>query len=142
MRGGTAGRRHSTIIRELDIPRPWDLGRFVAGLEHRRGRPIRLCPFRAAPGAPCGLWIGTARTDYVYYEAAATPFHATHIVVHELAHMLSGHGHTAAWDQLASLLMPDLGRPLIQLVLGRGAYTTAEEREAETLASLILSEAS
>jgi hypothetical protein len=36
------------------------------------------------------------------------------------------------------LLAPDVGEALIQLILGRSAYSTTEEREAETLASLIL----
>jgi hypothetical protein len=37
------------------------------------------------------------------------------------------------------LLAPDLDQTLIQLILGRGAYRTAEERDAEMLASLIMS---
>jgi hypothetical protein len=53
--------------------------------------------------------------------------------------MLLGHQHTAAWDQLISLLAPDLDQALIELILGRSAYSTTEERDAETLASLILS---
>jgi len=138
LRAGAKG-RHAAIVRELDMPVPFDLGQFVAGLERQRQRPIRLRPFSSGPGVPCGLWIGTADADYVYHEAGTTPFHATHIAVHELAHMLLGHRHTAAWEQLISLLAPDVDQALIQLMLGRSAYGTAEEREAETLASLILS---
>lgn len=67
------------------------------------------------------------------------PFHATHIALHEIAHMLLGHRHTAAWENLVGLLAPDVDQALIQLILGRGAYSTAEERDAETLASHILS---
>ena len=85
------------------------------------------------------MWIGTANADYIYHEAGTTPFHATHIALDELAHMLLGHQHTAAWEQLISLLAPDVDQALIQLILGRSAYSTAEERDAETLASLILS---
>ena len=36
------------------------------------------------------------------------------------------------------LLAPDVDKVLIQPMLGRSAYSTAEERDAETLASLIL----
>jgi hypothetical protein len=39
--------------------------------------------------------------------------------------MLLGHQHTAAWDQLISLLAPDLNQALIELILGRSAYSTA-----------------
>jgi len=53
--------------------------------------------------------------------------------------MLLDHQHTAAWDQLIGLLVPDVDQALIQLILGRSAYSTSEERDAETLASLILS---
>ena len=138
LRMGARG-RHAAMIRELQVPVPFDLGQFVAGLERQRGRPIRLRSFSFGPGGLCGLWIGTADADYIYHEASTTPFHTTHIAVHEIAHMLLGHQHTAAWDQLISLLAPDVDRVLIRLILGRSAYSTAEERDAETLASLILS---
>src|SRR5580658_71221 len=137
----SAKARYATIVRGLDLPVPFDLGQFVVGLERQRERPIRLRPFRSGPGCPCGLWIGTADADYVYHEAGTTSFHATHIAVHELAHMLLGHRHGEAWEWLIGILAPDVDQTLIQLILGRGAYSTAEEREAETLASLILSSA-
>jgi hypothetical protein len=52
---------------------------------------------------------------------------------------LLGHQHTVAWDQLISLLATDVDQAHIELILGRSAYSTAEERDAEILASLILS---
>jgi hypothetical protein len=141
MLGTSAAGRHAAIVDALDVPVPFDLAQFVTNLERQRRRPIQLRPFSSKPGAPCGLWIGTAETDYIYHEARTTPFHSTHIAVHELAHMLLGHQHTPAWEQLIGLLAPDVDQALIQLILGRSAYGTAEEREAETLASLILSSA-
>jgi hypothetical protein len=141
MRGAGGKGRHAAIVQDLDIPRPFDLGEFVARLARQRDRPIRLCPFRAAPGVPCGLWIATADADYVYHKEGTTPFHATYITMHELAHMLLGHQNgTEVWKKLVSLLAPDVNPELVQLILGRTAYSTAEEREAETLASLILDE--
>jgi hypothetical protein len=137
-RVGTSG-RHAAIVRELELPVPFDLGQFVAGLERKRNRPIRLRPFSFGPGFLCGLWLGTAEADYIYHEAGATSFHATHIQLHEIAHMLLGHRHTAVWDQFIRLLAPDVDQALIQLILGRSAYDSTEEREAETLASLIMS---
>jgi len=50
-----------------------------------------------------------------------------------------GHEHMDAWEQLIGLLTPDVHQALIQLILGRSAYSTAEDRDVETLASLILS---
>ncbi len=91
----------------LKLPVPFDLGQFVAALERQRARPIRLRPFSSAPGCPRGLWIGTADADYIYHEAGTTPFHATHIALHEIAHMLLGHRYMAGWDEFISLLAPD-----------------------------------
>ena len=138
LRTGAKG-RYAVILRDLQMPVPFELGQFVAALEQQRRRPILVRPFTSGPEGPCGLWIGTAAADYIYHEAGTTPFHATHIALHEIAHMLLGHQHTAAWEQLISLLAPDVDQALIQLILGRSAYGTAEERDAETPASLILS---
>jgi hypothetical protein len=80
LRAGAKG-RHAAIVRELELPVPFDLGQFVAGLERRRARPIRLRPFSSGPGCPCGLWIGTAEADYIYHEAGTTPFQASGAIV-------------------------------------------------------------
>jgi hypothetical protein len=136
-RAGGKG-RHAALVRELDIPAPFDLDEFVAGLERQRHRPIRLSPFSSGPGVPCGLWIGTAEADYIYHEQGTTPYHQTHIALHELAHMLLDHrGATQVWEKLVNLLVPGVDPQLVQLVLGRSMYSTEEERDAETLASLI-----
>lgn len=131
--------RLAAIVRELDIPVPFDLAEFAARLGRRRNRPILLCPFTSAPGTPCGLLVTTATADYVYYEASTSLLHAAHIGLHELAHMLLGHGGAAAWQRSARLLAPDVDQMLITRILGRSTYGTVEEREAETLASFILS---
>jgi hypothetical protein len=55
--------------------------------------------------------------------------------------MLLGHQHREAWKWLIGVLAPDVDQALVKLILGRSAYGTAEEREAETLASLILGSA-
>lgn len=53
--------------------------------------------------------------------------------------MLLGHdaGQNGA-HELADLLAPDVNPALVRLVLRRSTYTTAEERDAEALASLVL----
>lgn len=139
MPGTSRRRRCAAIVRELDIPRPFDLDRFLASLVLRRGRVICLRSLASGPGIPCGLWIGTAGADYVFHEEGTTPWHKTHIILHEVAHMLLGHGSgTAAWHAMARLLAPDVDPAMVRLILGRTAYGSQEERDAESLASLIL----
>jgi hypothetical protein len=140
---GTARRRCVAIVADLDIPRPFDLGRLLARLAIRRNRMIFLHPFASGPGIPCGMWLGTARADHIFYEQATSPWHQTHITLHEVAHMLLGHsGGKGNGGDLARLLAPDVSPSLARLVLGRSTYTSAEERNAETVASLILGQAS
>lgn len=86
----------------------------------------------------CGLWIATGTTDLIFHESATTPPHREHIILHELAHVLCDH-YPASLDAVerAAVLLPDLDSALVRRVLGRAGYSTAGEREAEVLASLI-----
>ena len=51
--------------------------------------------------------------------------------------LLDHRGATQVWEKLVNLLIPDVDPQLVQLILGRSMYSTEEERDAETLASLI-----
>jgi hypothetical protein len=139
----TAQRRCAAIAASLDIPRPFDLDVLLARVAASRGREIYLHSFVSGPGIPCGLWLGTAKADHIFAEAGTSPWHRTQIAVHELAHMLLGHG--TAGDgavRLAGLLAADVSPTLTRLFLSRSVYASADERDAETLASLILTRAS
>ncbi len=130
--------RCAAIAAELDIPAPFHMGRFLDRVEARRGRKIYLHPFRSGPGAPCGVWIGTDTADHVFHEEATSSWHQGHIILHEVSHMLLEHGHGSLdWQGLARELAPGLDAFSVRRVLGRSAYSTEEEREAETLASLL-----
>jgi hypothetical protein len=128
-------RRCEQRLRHTRIPSPFDLDAFCGEVAARRGRPLIRRP---VPGlsadAPCGLWIGTDTTDHVFYDPGTSPLHAEHIVLHELAHILSG--HEGSGGALARLF-PDLDPATVRRVLGRVSYTSAQEREAEMMASLI-----
>lgn len=144
MPAGTAQRRCAAIVADFDIPRPFDLGRFLAQVAARRGRRIFMHPFTSGPGIPCGLWLSTPQADHIFHEADTTPWHRTHIALHELAHILLGHGSpTGGVVTLADALAPDVPPALAQFILlGRTIYATKEERDAERLASLVLGQAS
>lgn len=122
-------KRCENILGHLDLTHPFSLDSLCARMEEQRGRPIRLHPLpkEAAESGVCGLWVGTARVDYVFYEAQTTPLHREHIVLHELGHILFGH-HSLEGEET------DGHAPV---VLGRTNYTTRQEREAEMLASMI-----
>jgi hypothetical protein len=129
-------RRCERRLRGVRIPQPFDLDAFCREVEARRGRRLLR---RAVPGlsshAPCGIWIGTPEADHVFYDPGTSTLHAEHIVLHELAHILSG--HSLDTDGSLTRLFPDLDPSTITRVLGRVGYTTVQEREAEMMASLI-----
>jgi hypothetical protein len=129
-------RRCERRLRGVRIPQPFDLDAFCREVEARRGRRLLR---RAVPGlsshAPCGIWIGTPEADHVFYDPGTSPLHAEHIVLHELAHILSG--HNLEGDGSLAGLFPDLDPATVTRVLGRVGYTTVQEREAEMMASLI-----
>lgn len=86
----------------------------------------------------CGLWIATDTTDLVCYERDTTRPHQDHIILHELSHLLCDHFPTTLPKALhTETLLPNLDPAMVRTVLGRAGYSTDEEREAETLASLI-----
>jgi hypothetical protein len=129
-------RRCERRLHGLRIPEPFDLDTFCLEVESRRGRRLLRRPVPGlSSGAPCGIWVGTAEADHVFYDPGTSPLHAEHIVLHELAHILSG--HTLGQDGSLARLFPDLDPATVTRVLGRVAYTTAQEREAEMMASLI-----
>ncbi|MGH3869293.1 MAG: hypothetical protein ACRDQ4_24945 [Pseudonocardiaceae bacterium] len=142
-------RRCEIIVRTLDhriggIPVPFDLNALLDQIEADRGRPIELVPFSAtAPGKLCGIWVGTDRLDLIYHEEATSLLHQDHIILHEIGHMVCAHTGAALSnaDQVRSLLLTDAVQGQVDTVLGRGAYTTVEEQEAELVATLILERA-
>lgn len=135
--------RCRNLAKTLDIPEPFDLHEFLARLQRQRQREISLMPMTAGLNAPSGMWISTATTDYVFYDAGALPARREHIIFHELSHILFGHsGGLAVNDgDLATFLLPDLPTDLITRLLGRAAYDTKEEQEAEALATVLLQRA-
>jgi hypothetical protein len=123
----------------LDLPRPFDVHTFCANVGRTRRRPLVLLEMDLPPAAPCGLLVSTDERDYVVYARATTPLHQEHIILHELAHVLCGHAEgVRLGDEHARRLFPRLAPDTVRRVLGRGAYSSEEEQEAELLASMIL----
>ncbi|MGW7365882.1 hypothetical protein ACWGI8_21180 [Streptomyces sp. NPDC054841] len=141
-----AERRNREFVASLDLPAVDSILDLVPFMEKRLGRSIRLMPFASDPAdpdsldasAPCGLWLATGDTDYVFYDTAVSRAHAEIIVGHEFGHMLKRHRGNAPLEA-GSLggLITDIDPATVQLVLGRTRYNEPEEFEAEMLGSLL-----
>ncbi|MEC3980921.1 hypothetical protein [Amycolatopsis sp. H20-H5] len=130
------------IAARLPIPDPFDIKVFTATVQAELGRRIEMIPVTTEPTTPCGLLASTATAHYIFYAANTTGVHQEHIQLHELAHLLCGHRETVGLDHsVAELLMPSLPAATIERLLGRTAYSAEDERQAETLASVILGRA-
>jgi len=140
------------------IPRPFDLDALCEGIAAQRGRPLRLVALEGAPNSsmPCGVLVATESADLIFYEPATSALHKLQIVLHELAHLLLGHGGPDTdRPAYATRLLPasedgedgndedededDLGIDLDQVlhILGRTSYSDNEEKDAELLATIL-----
>ncbi|MFK4227084.1 ImmA/IrrE family metallo-endopeptidase [Streptomyces sp. NPDC019890] len=132
-------RRCEALLRDLDIPNPFDVRVLCERVAEDRGRPIHLEAVSLPADGPCGLWISTSATDYIFFEERTSPFHQEHIIAHELGHLLCDHGKPAAQNANALHgMLSALDPQMIGRVLHRKHYAQAEEQEAEIFASLIL----
>lgn len=166
IRGGAAEHVVGDIVRDLPIPRPFTLERFVGRLSERRGRTIELVASWLGASAPCGLLVSTDDVDYVCYASNTSRLHQLHIILHEIGHLQLGHRSRritmllaqpkrspppdAVADEVADeiapareeslgaleALLPRLSPTLIRRLLGRTAYVDAHERDAEVFATL------
>lgn len=131
---------------ELAVPRPWDLEVFlgqVTALAHKR---IQLVPLYGgvAERLPCGLVVERADDVVIAYDANTSGYHADHIVLHEIGHLLLGHlGGAPNGPERAFVrtLFPNLDQSTVLRVLARGDYDGIAEHQAELFASLVMSEA-
>ncbi|MFC4105650.1 M48 family metalloprotease [Micromonospora zhanjiangensis] len=126
----------------LDLPRPFDARELCRRVGAAVGQPISLVAVPMPSGAPYGLTFFTDAGHIVAYERRTSRVHQDHIVAHELGHVLLGHRSFALDDEAATrLLFPGLRPTMVHRVLNRdGAYTRAEEQEAEMMATVLLEE--
>ncbi len=137
-------RRCRRLLNELDIRPPLDVTTLCQRVGERQGKPIRLVPHPMRVPGPFGAWIATKRADYILYQKETTKAHQDHIILHELGHLLAGHISDKQDDDLVRQLSPPGGLTpdMVRRALRRTSYDTVEEREAETVATIILEWAS
>ncbi|MDS1270920.1 hypothetical protein RIF23_11480 [Lipingzhangella sp. LS1_29] len=131
------------ILRNINIPAPFEINRFCDNIAKHTGRDLKLLPVKELGSpAPCGMLLSTKEMDYIFYEPNTSRLHSDHIILHEIGHILWGHMRSIHSDgELLARLMPDLDPALVKRMLGRVRYSSEEEMQAEFLASLIRSKA-
>jgi hypothetical protein len=139
-------RRCRRLLNELDIRPPLDVHELCRRVGQRRGKPIRPVAHPIPVPGPFGAWITTDTADYILYQQETTKAHQGHIILHELGHILAGHRGDDDDDALFGDSLrgqyPDLAPDAVRRALRRTSYDTAHEREAETVATIILEWAS
>ncbi|ORB73293.1 hypothetical protein [Mycobacterium scrofulaceum] len=132
------------LVRRMPIPVPWDRHQFVDNVARMRRRPIRLIPTPTPlAGSPCGLWLKRDTDDIIVHDIGTSEYHMDQIVCHEIGHMVLGHDQSYTSGPLGSshlcaTLLPDLDPAAVRAVLGRTDYASAQERDAETFASMLV----
>ncbi|MBV8933412.1 MAG: hypothetical protein JOZ47_19505 [Kutzneria sp.] len=154
MRERDLRRRCRQLLKELDIRPPLDVAELCERVGRRRGRPIRLTAYPIPVPGPFGVWIATATTDHILYQRETSRSHQDHIVLHELGHILAEHHNDTEDDGLLSELCSagssesvfqqhnDVRPEAVRRALRRTSYDTEHERDAETVATIILQWAS
>lgn len=93
-------------------------------------------PYPLAVPGPFGVWFEADDFDVIAYQSQTSRAHQDHIVLHEVGHILAGHGGDATPDEDEQVL-PDLPRSGTLRRLRRTCYDARNEREAELIASII-----
>jgi hypothetical protein len=129
------------VLERLGIPARGAAGVTVDDIRDRveeiRSRPMHLISVVTDPGSPTGMWIETEAADYVFFDGATSPLHQTHIVCHEVGHMLLGHaGVPGPHHRHVAELCRDLLSNQASPVLLRRRHDDSQEREAEVFATM------
>jgi hypothetical protein len=121
---------------------------YLASVAAHRGRSISLhpVPARVLAETGCrgsGLWVARKHDDIIVYDADASERDADHIILHEVGHMLFGHGKDEAepatpMTLTLTALLPSLSPVTIRHILGRSDFGTEREQEAEVFADMTM----
>ncbi|WP_028938076.1 hypothetical protein [Pseudonocardia spinosispora] len=135
-------RRCKRELRSLKIEPPLRVDVLCERFGESRGRPIRLVPYALPIPGPFGLWLSTATTDYLVYQAGTSRIHQDHIILHEFGHMMADHVSDEEDDQFWRTELPDLSPDMIRRALRRTSYDDRHECEAELVATIVMEWAS
>jgi len=128
------------FVRGLDLPAVAGVRDLVPDIERRTGRALRLEPAEVAASetVPCGMWLATRDTHYVFYDPRTSRSHQDHIIAHEFGHILKQHrGGPTLRTKDATALITHIDPAVVRAVLGRTDYAEHDEREAELIGSYL-----
>ncbi|MEV0530818.1 regulator component [Kitasatospora sp. NPDC050463] len=103
------------------------------------GRPIYVEARDMKGNFACGLRERYSDREVISFEINTSPLHRSHIICHELAHILCGHKGSIRYADIPS--DEELADMIDWSVLGisaRTSYEEQDEQEAELMASLIV----
>ncbi|GGM81742.1 hypothetical protein GCM10012275_60450 [Longimycelium tulufanense] len=147
-------RRCRRLLNALAIRPPLTVAELCRRVGEQRGRPIRLVPHPIPIPGPFGVWITTPTADFILYQQETSKAHQDHIILHELGHILAGHDSDEHDDALMAELYPEVEPEVlrrqypdpdpdaVRRALRRTSYDSQQEREAETVDTIILEWAS
>lgn len=124
------------LLDTLDVQAPLDVTTLCERLAAHRGREIRLMPYALKVPGPFGLWFDTDHCDVIVYQAETPEPHQDHIILHEVGHIVEGHGPDAnrAEEREFESLLPFDG---VRRRLRRACYHNRMEHGAELIASIL-----
>ncbi|WP_030612478.1 hypothetical protein [Streptomyces sclerotialus] len=138
-------RRCKQLVQELALPAATDLPGLCEVVARRVGRPVHIAPMSLG-GVVSGMTAGTDDGWWVFYERQTSPWHQTHIVLHELSHLLLGHEQDPTVTENAlKVWTPSMDVATAARRMGLTArfarhhcYDDATERETEVLGTLLM----
>lgn len=145
MRVGQMRRRCKQLIKELRLPASTDLRGICDIVAARVERPVHLVPMSLG-GVVSGMTATTDDGYWVFYELKTSAWHQTHIVLHELSHLLLGHAQDPAVTEDALRMWTpsvDVATAMRRMGLTMGfarhhGYDNLAERETEVLGTLLM----
>ncbi|WP_159848451.1 hypothetical protein [Nocardia sp. CY41] len=135
------------LVDRLELPEDWSVEDFLSSLERVRGRKVICMPLPVdAPVGLCGLWLARAHDDVIVHRLSSDPTQERHVIGHEVAHLLLGHGHRASPAKVAQMLMGvapegEMEASMIKAARWANSYAARDEYEAEFFATLIMTRA-
>ena len=123
---------------ELALGGAFTFDQLVGAVQERRKKRTRIVELAdlGQKDGLCALWIETDTEDLVLHAHSDSALHRQQFVLHELAHIIFGHGGEDN-AETPDLLLPDIPPDLRRRLLRRQDLSTADEILAESLADLL-----